>query len=223
MRQLLAPAMAVLLTGCGLMTDKADEPVAESKPPFPQSIYVYDFAVSPAEVSSDAPVKPLAGAVDDPDGNAKRAALELEIADTLSAKLVSALQEAGLPAVRWAGTPPKNRDAYVLEGQFLTTDESTGQKVIGLRLGGTKLRVLAQLYQLDGGRKRLFRRVTIGNHGLAGALPAAKLSSGKAASSLSTAVGPVQDTNAEVRKGAEETAATIVDLMKPTMKEQGWF
>jgi hypothetical protein len=223
MRQLLAPAMAVLLTGCGLMTDKANEPVAESKLPFPQSIYVYDFAVSPAEVPSGAVAKQLAGAVDDPNGNAKRVALEQKIADTLSGKLVSALQEAGLPAVRWAGTPPKNKDAYVLEGQFLTTDDGTGQKIIGLTLGGTKLRVLAQLYHLESGQKRLFRKVTIGNHGLAGELPAAKLSSAKAASSLGTAVGPVQDTNAKVRKGAEETAATIVRLMKPTMQEQGWF
>ena len=164
-----------------------------------------------------------AGAVDDPQENAKREALEHKIADALSSKLVAELQKAGLPAVRWTGTPPKNKDAYILEGQFLTNDESSGQKIVGLALGGTELRVLAQLYHLEDGQKQVFSKVSVGQHGLAGKLAATKLSASKAAVSVNTAVGAVQDTTSKVKKAAEETASTIVGLLKPKMQEQGWF
>ncbi|HEY1384593.1 MAG TPA: DUF4410 domain-containing protein [Dongiaceae bacterium] len=192
--------------------------------PYPQSIYVYDFAVAPKEVpANSAAAAQLAGAVDDPKTSPKREALEQKIVDTLSTKLVAQLQKAGLPAVRWAGTPPKNKDAYILEGQFLTSDDASGQQVIGLTLGGTDLKVLAQLYHLEDGGRQVFSKVSVGSHGLAGKLPATKLSASKAALSVSTAVGAVQDANSKVRKGADDTAATIVDLMKPKMQEQGWF
>jgi len=221
----LAAVLSLLLTGCALVdSGPATKPVDDGKMAYPQSIYVYDFAVSPAEVSAgSAAATQLEGAVDDPQTNAKRAALEQKIADTLSTKLVAQLQKAGLPAVRWAGTPPKNNDAYVLEGQFLAGDAARGQKVIGLALGGTDLKVLAQLYHLEDGQKEVFSKVSVGSHGLAGKLPTAKLSAAKAAASVSTAVGAVQDVTAKVKKGADETAATIVDLLKPKMQEQGWL
>ena len=221
----LAAIVSLLLTGCALVNmDASKQPAEDGKMPYPQSIYVYDFAVSPKEVSAgSAAAAQLAGAVDDPQGTAKRAALEHKIADALCSKLVAELQKAGLPATRWAGTPPKNKDAYILEGQFLTNDESSGQKIVGLALGGTELRVLAQLYHLEDGQKQVFSKVSVGQHGLAGKLATTKLSASKAAVSVNTAVGAVQDTTSKVKKAAEETAATIVGLLKPKMQEQGWF
>ena len=226
--RILAPLAAILtlcLTGCALTNSgPSTKPVEDGKMPYPQSIYVYDFAVSPSEVSAgSAAAAQFEGAIDDPQTNAKREALEQKIADTLSVKLVAQLQKAGLPAVRWAGTPPKNKDAYVLEGQFLASDETSGQKVVGLTLGGTDLKVLAQLYHVEDGQKDVFSKLSVGSHGLAGKLPATKLSAAKAAASVSTAVGAVQEVTAKVKKGADETAATIVDLLKPKMQEQGWL
>ncbi|MEZ5831017.1 MAG: DUF4410 domain-containing protein [Dongiaceae bacterium] len=227
MRRLLplAVALALSVTGCAIIENGPSTPPVEAgKMPYPQSIYVYDFAVSPAEVpAGSAAAAQLADAVNDPTTNPKREALEHKIADTLSSKLVAQLQKAGLPAVRWAGTPPKNKDAYILEGQFLTSYEDSGQKIIGLTLGGTQLRVLAQLYHLEDGQRQVFNKVSVGLHGLAGKLPAAKLSSSKAEASVSTAVGAVQDVTSKVKKGADDTAGTIVDLLKPKMQEQGWF
>jgi hypothetical protein len=221
----LAAVLTLLLTGCALTgSGPATKPVEDGKMPYPQSIYVYDFAVAPKDVpAGSAAAAQLAGGIDDPKTTAKREALEAKIADALSTKLVAQLQKAGLPAVRWAGTPPKNKDAYILEGQFLTSDESSGQQVIGLTLGGTDLKVLAQLYHVEDGQKQVFSKVSVGSHGLAGKLPAAKFSASKAAVSVSTAVGAVQDVTAKVKKAADDTAATIVDLMKPKMQEQGWF
>jgi len=227
MRQLmpLAAVLVLLLAGCAATTtESSGQPAESAKLPYPQSIYVYNFAVSPTEVpQGSAAAAQLAGAIDDPDGNPKRAALEHKIAETLSSKLVAELQKAGLPAVRWVGTPPKNMDAYILEGQFLTSDQDSAQKIVGFALRGTELRVLAQIYHLDDGQKKLFSKAAVGAHGLAGRLPAPKLSAGKAASSVNTRVGAVQGVTSKVTKGAEETAATIVNLLKPKMQEQGWF
>lgn len=220
----LAGILALLLAGCASTTEKAAEPPTEdAKLPYPQSIYVYDFAVAPADVRSNAVAKQLGGAIDDPTGTPKREALERAIARELAIKLVANLQKAGLPAVRWQGTPPKNKDAYIMEGQFLTTEAAAGQAIVGFSLGAGELDVLAQVYHLDEGQKQLFRKVSVGKHGLAGELPAAKLSAGKASMSVSTAVGSVQSVTSKVRKAADETAATIVDLLKPKMQEQGWF
>jgi hypothetical protein len=221
----LAAVATLLLAGCGLIQmDAAKPPVEDASMPFPQSIYVYDFAVSPAGVSHDSAASAqLAGAVDGPDETSKRQALERKIADTLSRELVAELRKAGLPAVRWAGTPPKNKDAYIIEGQFLTRDESSGQKIVGFALGGTELRVLAQVYRLSNGEKQVFSKVAVGKHGLAGKLPTVKLSASKAAMSVNTAVGAVQDVTPKVKNGTKETAATIVGLLKPKMQAQGWL
>lgn len=225
----LVAILAMLLAGCASTDGKTTEPPAESAAmPSPQSIYVYDFAVSPADVSpGGAAATQLAGAVDDPDKNEKREALEHKIAETLSLKLVADLQKAGLPAVRWSGTPPKNKDAYILEGQFLTTDESGARKIVGFSLNGAELRILTQLYRVDRGRKYLFTEADVGDGtakpGLAGKLPVTKLSASKAASSVSTGVGAVRDITTKVKKAAEETATAIVELLKPKMEEQGWF
>jgi len=220
----LAGILALLLAGCAsTKTEATTQPVEDTKLPYPKAIYVYDFAVAPTEVSSGSAVADrFAGAVDDPDKNPKRDALEQKIADTLSNALVKELQNAGLPAVRWAGTPPKNEDAYIVEGQFLTNDEGSGQKIVGFALGGTELRVLAQVYHLNHDQRKLFSKVSVGAHGLAGKLQTAKLSAAKAALSVNTGVGVVQSVTSKVRKGAAETAATIVDLLKPKMQEQGW-
>ena len=76
MRQLipLAASLTLVLAGCAstdaeVTTERADD----GKLPYPQAIYVYDFAVSPAEVPSSSVAAPrLSGAVDDPNHTPKR-------------------------------------------------------------------------------------------------------------------------------------------------------
>src|SRR4051812_17325111 len=118
----LAAVLTLLLAGCASTnTEVTKQRTQDTKLPYPKAIYVYDFAVAPGEGPHDSTAfARLSGAVDDPNENAKREMLEHQIADVLAAKLVADLQKLGLPAVRWRGTPPKNDDAYTIEGQFLT-------------------------------------------------------------------------------------------------------
>jgi hypothetical protein len=235
MRQLipLAAILTLLLAGCASTNTEVTQQRAEdTKLPYPKAIYVYDFAVSPAEVQYGSAAAPqLSGAVDDPNETPKRDKLEHQIADVLAAKLVADLQELGLPAVRWRGTPPKNDDAYTIEGQFVTIDEgnAAAQLIIGFGVGGTEVKVLTQAYHLNEGRKELLGEAEVSAEsskapGLAATLPVGAAVSGSvAAASLATGVGVVRTLNSKVKKGAEDTAEAIVELLKPKMEEQGWF
>jgi len=63
MRHLFPLAIVLALAGCASNADKTAQPPAEdAKLPYPQSIYVYDFAVAPGEVRSSAAMADLSGA-----------------------------------------------------------------------------------------------------------------------------------------------------------------
>ena len=233
MRQLLpfAAILTLMLVGCETTNkEAAPPPVQELTFSYPLAIYVYDFAVAPAEVPYGSVAAPrLSGATDDPDKTEQRDALEHQIADAVATQLVAKLKELGLPAVRWRGTPPLNEDAYVIEGQFLTTGSNgvPDQKIIGFALGGGELRVLSQAYRVDGKQRKLLGEADIGSDtaapGLATTLPVAKLSATRAAASVATGAGVVRSVTNKVKKGADDTAAAIVEQLKPKMQEQGWF
>ena len=231
--RLLLPLTAILalfLAGCETTKKDAAPPPQELSFYYPQAIYVYDFAVAPAEVSyASAAASRLSGATDDPDKTEKRDALERDIADAVASQLVAKLQELGLPAVRWRGATPLNEDSYVIEGQFLTLGSNgvPDQKIVGFALGGGELRVLAQAYRVDGRQRKLLGEADVGKEsaapGLATELPVAKLSAARAAASVATGIGVVRSVGSKVTKGAEDTATAIVEQLKPKMQEQGWF
>ena len=232
MRQLLpiAAVLTFMLAGCETTNKEAAPPPEELSFSYPKAIYVYDFAVAPAEVSYASVAAPrLSGATDDPGKTEKRDALERDIADAVATQLVLKLQELGLPAVRWRGTPPLNEDSYIIEGQFLTIGGNgmPDQKIVGFALGGGELRVLAQAYRVDGKQRKLLGEADVGSDnaapGLATTLPIAKLSATRAAASVATGAGVVRSVTSKVKKGAEESAAAIVEQLKPKMQEQGWF
>jgi hypothetical protein len=226
----LAAILSLFLAGCETTKKEAAPPPQELSFNYPKQVYVYDFAVAPAEVSYASVAAPrLSGATDDPDKTEQRDALEHEIADAVATQLVAKLQELGLPAVRWRGATPLNEDSYIIEGQFLTVGSNgmPDQKIVGFALGGGELRVLAQAYRVDGKQRKLLGEADVGKEsaapGLATELPVAKLSATRAAQSVATGVGVARSVGGKVKKGAEDTAAAIIEQLKPKMQEQGWF
>lgn len=229
----LAAILTLVLASCASTdAEVTKQRTEDTKLPYPKAIYVYDFAVSPADVSSGSVAAPrLSGSIDDPNKTPKRDQLEHQVADIVASKVVAELQDLGLPAVRWRGTPPKNDDAYTLEGQFVTIDEGNELEslIIGFGVGGTEVRVMVQAYHLDKGRKELLGEAEVSAEsskapGLAATLPVGAAISGTvAAASIATGVGVVRTVNSKVQKGAEDTAEAIVELLKPRMEAQGWF
>ena len=233
MRSLVFTLAAALLAACASTSSDVTQERADKAPlPYPQQIYVYDFAVAPNEVPPNAWGKAeLVGATDDPDRNPERDALEHQIAAVMSARIVDELQKLGLPAVRWRGPVPKNQNSYALVGQFLTIDQGSALKrtIIGFGVGASEVQVLIQAYHVEGTRQTQLgeAKVTAQSSkkpGIAAMLPVGAAVSGIAtAAAVSTGVGVVHELNQDVRKGAENTAAAIVELLKPRMQAQGWI
>lgn len=233
MRRIMFALAAALLAACSSTSSEVTQERSDDTPlPYPQQIYVYDFATSPGELPPGAAgMAQLNGAVDDPDSNPERAALEHQIAAALSTRLVGELQALGLPAVRWRGPVPKNENSYALVGEFLTIDEGSqlGRMVIGFGVGGSEVRVLVQAYHVQGSNRRLLGEAEVSAEsskkpGLAATIPVGGAISGVAtAAAVSTGVGVVHEINQDVRTGAENTAEAIVELLKPRMEAQGWL
>jgi hypothetical protein len=224
------------LAGCGSDTDaevtnKMSKKDRKTLPP-PTQILVYDFAVSPGEISADsAAAGRLQGAGDDPNNNAQRTQLEHQIAAVVADALVEELQDLDLPAMRWRGPAPAGTGVYTLEGQFVTIDEgnAAARMIIGFGIGGTEIQTLVQAYVVEPGGKRLLAEATVNAEsssapGLAATLPAGAAISGiGVGSAINTGVGVVRELNTDVREGAEDTARAIVDLMKPRMEQLDWI
>jgi hypothetical protein len=224
------------LAGCGSDTDaevtnkmskKDRKSLAD-----PTQILVYDFAVSPSEVSADsAAASRLQGAGDDPNENAQRTQLEHQIAAVVAEELVEELQDLDLPARRWRGPAPQGTGVYTIEGQFVTVDEgnAAARMIIGFGAGGTEIKTLVQAYVVEPQGKRLLGEATVSSEsssapGLAATLPVGAAVSGIAtAAAIQTGVGMVRELNTDVREGAEDTAKAIVELMEPRMEQMGWI
>jgi Domain of unknown function (DUF4410) len=225
-------AVAILATGCASTNAEVTKSnVGNSRLPYPSRILVYDFATSPSEVPSDSVAADRLGdATEDPQENPQRQQLEHQIAAVVADRVVADLQELGLPAMRWRGPAPVGKDVYTIEGQFLTIDEGSALKrmIIGFGAGGTEVKALVQAYRINPGRRDLLGEAEVSAEsskkpGLAATLPIGAATSGIAtAAAVSTGVGVVTELNTDVRRGAEDTAEAIVELLRPRMEEQGW-
>ena len=227
-------AMMLLLNACGSSTDAEitkERDDDDDELPYPSRVLVYDFAVSPSEVSADsAAAGRLSSAGDDPQSNPERQQLEHQIADIVANRVVAELQELDLPATRWRGPAPAGNNIYTFEGQFLTIDEGNAMQrmIIGFRVGGTELRVMVQAYRVNAGRKELLGEAEVSSESssrpvLAATLPVGSAISGIAtAAAVQTGIGVVTEMNTDVREGAD-TAEAIVELLEPRMDDHSWF
>ena len=229
-------ACSLALSACGSDTDaeitnKMSKKDRKNLPP-PTQILVYDFAVSPSEVSADsAAANELRGAGDDPYNNAQKTSLEHQIAAIVADKLVEDLKDLDLPAMRWHGPAPTGPGIYTIEGQFVTIDEGNAamRMIVGFGAGGTEIKTLVQAYASEATGKRLLAEAEVSSEssnapGLAATLPVGSAISGVAtAAAIQTGVGAVREINTDVREGAEETAEAIVELMKPRMEKLDWI
>jgi Domain of unknown function (DUF4410) len=228
-----ALVISLALSGCASTDAEVTTSNAEdARLPYPSQILVYDFAISPSEVSPDSVAAGrLNGAGDDPQENAQREYLERQVAAIVAEDVAAGLRDLGLPATRWRGAPPAGKNIYAIEGQFITIDEGNAltRMIIGFGSGGTEVRTLVQAYYISGGRKSLLGEAEVSAEssskpGLAAAIPvgAAVTSLGTAAA-VQSGIGLISEMNTDVQEGAKDTAEAIVELLEPRMEDQGWI
>jgi len=121
----------------------------------PDKLLVYDFAVSPGEVTLDDGIgENVAQTVKGTKGTPKTQ-MELElgrkVAVALSENLVIELGKYGILAERASAPPSGQGQVLIVKGQFLSIDEgnATQRMVIGFGLGRSVVRAHGQVYEVS--------------------------------------------------------------------------
>jgi Domain of unknown function (DUF4410) len=146
-----ALALIVTVTGCASTKVK---PISVSSGlesfPRPNRILVYDFAVSPDEVSlNSGPLARLRNSMSGRDQTEAELQVGREVAAALSEELVKHIRDLDLPAERVSGSQPFTEETLTIEGQFVSIDEGNRLRrmFVGFGLGNTEVKTLVQVYR----------------------------------------------------------------------------
>ncbi len=151
---LLTLFLLALAAGCAPTNVQQQQQMTVSQLPKPDSILVYDFAVSPDEVRLDTGLSAELMQKYQEYKGASRTAEEIKVghkvADALAEELVNKIRNYGLPAERAFGHPHAKGKVLMVKGQLLSIDEGnrTERVAIGLGAGRTSVQANVQLYEL---------------------------------------------------------------------------
>jgi len=126
--------------------------------PRPNTVLVYNFAVSPDEVQLDQGISvKIEDMIKKTPRTKEEKAVGHAVAEALATHLVKELNAIGVPATRAYGRPSTMGNAIEIEGQFLSVDEGnrTERVVIGLGAGRTDVKTLTQVYDARFGTRML--------------------------------------------------------------------
>jgi hypothetical protein len=232
---MVAGCIVFALTGCAPTQVTVLQQTA-AQVPKPDQIRLYNFAVSPDEVSLD---RGISASIRDYINKTPRSAQEKEVGHQVATALAKELQQQILALgfnvayVAYPAGPPTSWGNVVeITGQFLSIDEGnrTERVVIGLGAGRTDVKALVQVFDARGGARTLISEFdtnaasgykpgmaeTMGAGAAAGHLGASALvSSGLAVGS--------EEFTATVEADAKRTAEDIVKKLKEFFAVQGWL
>jgi len=147
--------LAIILAGCAGASVAPQTETAPASASRPTTVYVYDFAVTTAEVTlNQGFFQKTYASMSDENGVEAQIALAHQTAQALSFQLVAELNAMGLYAIRLPrGTPASGSNILVVDGQFTDIDQGNKLRriVIGLGMGQSKLDANAQVYQVVNG------------------------------------------------------------------------
>jgi hypothetical protein len=196
----------------------------------PETIYVYPFASTHADVPSWSAAAILYAAPSEP-----RTADELadgrQLGALVARELIAAISEMGLAASEASsGTSPKLND-LMITGYFEAVEEgSTAKRVlIGFGSGATKMKTVVEGYQMTSLGPRLLGSGTIESGGSKTpgviaplvVLAATANPIGLIVSGTTKVAGEVTGKNT-IENAARRTAAEIADQLQMKFKELGW-
>lgn len=227
-----ALAGAVLLSGC---TQSASQLDTAALLPRPQVIVVQDFAAWPGEVKLD---PGISGTIDEtllgnslPPRTEKERKVGRQVAMALADKLVVEIRDMGFEAQRGSRLPAGRTQGLVISGQFVGIDQgSRAERVaIGLGAGRSDVRVRAQVFDEDAGRRSLVDEIEVdARSGLAPGM-AETMGAGALAGHLvvSTLVGGGVQTadeslGASVVADSDRAAKGIAKQLAAFFGRQGW-
>jgi hypothetical protein len=155
-RNVIAAAAFVIvaaITGCA-PAHVPQQSTTHTQVPRPDAILVYDFAVSPEEVTHDKGLSAELIQEYEQYKGTPRTAKEIEqghkLADAVANELVKKIRSYGLWADRSFGQPSGTGKVLMVKGQFLSVDEGNPSEptAIGLGAGRSDVQAHVQVYEM---------------------------------------------------------------------------
>jgi Domain of unknown function (DUF4410) len=231
-------ALALIVAIAGCATTKV-EPIGvysgQEALPKPDRILVYDFAVSPDEVSlNSGPLARLRQHMSDKDQTEAELEVGREVAAALSEELVEQIRALGLPAERASDAPSHMDRDLTIEGQFVSIDEGNRLRrmFVGFGLGNTEVKTLVQVYRWTNGGRALVQEFETSAAGskLPGMGPMMGVgAAARGAVGLATAAGVsgAARTAGEFRHAVEAEARRTAEVLTKHLAQffaaQGWI
>jgi hypothetical protein len=230
---LFAAFGSALLASCARTNvQPVNESIGQRPLPRPDRFLVFDFAVSPQDVSLDsavgAKVQRLVGGASQTDEQLK---VGQAVANELSFNLVKELRSLGLPAERASSALQPAGNDLVIEGRFLAIEEGNRLRrtVVGFGAGASGVKALVQVYQGSGAHRKLigeFEATADSSRkpGM-GPLTGVGAAAGRAAESvaISGATGIAMETRQTAEADADRMAKEIVRSLSEFFRSQGWI
>jgi hypothetical protein len=227
----LSLAIALLLCACAPSSVQTNY---ESAPKLarPNTILIYDFAVSPDEIQLDSGI---VGKVEAKQSGQSRTQQELEVghhvARIISLQLVTEINAMGMPAQRAFGAPRSWGDVMVVEGQLASINEGNQAErvAIGLGAGASDVEARVQLYTTNASGLEVVETFTTSMK--SGYMPGMAETMGAGAIGGHLAVAAVagaglhtisEKLSGDVDAEAKRTAKGIAKQLRGYFEVQGW-
>jgi hypothetical protein len=231
---LVSVTALVALTGCAPTSVNV---LSQYTGPLPQPnrILVYNFAVSPDEVTLNqgisAEVQALAGNPQPP-WSEKELQVGHAVSNALAGKLAAQLRSLGYPADRAAGSPGgRGGNVLVIEGQITSVNQGNqaARVVIGLGVGHSDVKTFTQAYDLQPYGRRLIEQFS--TDARSGFKPGMAETEGASAAAGHWAVGLAvgaglsvasEAFSANVEADADRTATEVAQHLNNYFLSRGW-
>jgi hypothetical protein len=229
----IAPCLFAIVVAAGCASTKVAnrQELVTGQIPRPNTIWVYDFAATPADVPADSA---LAGQYDEnaTPPTAKQIATGRQLGAEMAAELVKDIQGMGMSAaVADATTTPQIND-LVIRGYLISVQQGSAAKrlVIGFGSGASELKTAVEGFQVTAQGLRKLGSGTVAAGGAKS--PGAALgvvglvATGNPAGliiSTGMKVYGEESGSSKVTGRAKATAKEIADVLKKRFQEQGWI
>jgi hypothetical protein len=221
----------LVIAGCASTKVTGRDELVTGRLPRPNTIWVHDFAATPADVPAESALAGQDLEHSTPQ-TAKEIAIGRQLGDEIASQLIEQINSMGMSAERAsAGTAPQIND-IVIRGYLISFNAGSAAKriAIGFGSGASDIKVAAEGFQMTAqGLRKLGSGTTDATGGKA---PGADLGvlgllathnpAGLIISSGIKIYGE-ESGRSTVKGRAKQTAREIADVLKKRFQEQGWI
>ena len=233
---LTALALVVAVCGCAkTMVQPKYEQKTAGPVLRPGRVFVYDFAITAADVSENQGffASLYNNALSDTTENERESAIAQAVQSRMSEDLVAGIRDLGLPAQRVTRGTPLPPDAIAVTGLFLNVDEGNRLQRTVLGFGAGQSKVDAQVQVHAPSSKGLTKLLEFSTHADSGSTPGALVTggAGAAASGGMTAgvaaanvgVNAAKGHRSQVEQMTGRSADQTVAYLSQYFAKQGWI